>query len=266
MALILGVGFPVLAFLVLTILRINFLVAMLGITLLMPGTNLLQAISHDCCQTPLAMLAANGLIYFAGVFVCLVVPLTWSVPRDRLRQLSRSLTWAVLGTVAVVCAGAFGMAWVWSAPSDEAMKRQFNRHRNELEELASMAKEDSVMSRIAFDFTWRQDSVAWPRPETEWGIIRARWDQYRKLFRQAGVSEGLIQDKYGNVYFLVHTEGSVVGGASKGFVYCRATGGSPDTFSACSEQHDFGRHDDGKGNGTEYHRLLRNWYLYSDWD
>jgi len=266
MALLLGVGFPALAFLVLTILRSNFLVGMLGITLLMPGINLVQAISHDCCQTSLLMLAANGVIYFAGVFVCLVVPLTWSVPRDRLRQLSRSLTWAVLGTVAVVCVAALGMAWVWSTPSDEAMKRQFNRHKGELEELASMAKEDSVMSRIAFDFTWRQDSVAWPRPESEWGITRDRWDQYRKLFRQVGVSAGFVQDENGNVYFLVHTEGSVVGGASKGFVYCRTTEASLNTYSACREGHDFGRSDDGKGNGNEYHRLSQGWYLYSDWD
>jgi hypothetical protein len=266
MAFLLGVGFPILAFLVLTILGSNLLVAMLGITLLMPGISSLQAFLHDCCQSPLPMLAANGLIYSAGVFVCLVWPLTLNVPRDRLQHLSRSLTWAVLGTVATVCVGTFVLAWVWSTPSDEAMTKQFSRHRGGLEELAAMAKEDSPMSRIAFDFTWRQDSVAWPRPESEWGITRDRWDQYRRLFRQVGVSEGLIQDRNGNIYFLVHTQGSVVGGSSKGFVYCRTIKGSPDTFPACSEQHDFDRHDDGKGNGIEYRHLSQSWYIYSDWN
>ena len=158
------------------------------------------------------------------------------------------------------------MAWVWSAPSDEALARQFNRHREEFETLASMAKEDSVMNRIAYDFTWRQDSVAWPRPEPEWGITEARWNQYRRLFKKVGATAGLSQDQQGNIYFLMHTEGSVVGGASKGFVYCQTTEASPGLILPCSEQRNFGKRDDGNGNSAEYRRLSDHWYIYSDQD
>ena len=267
MTVVIGGGFAALTFLILTTLGTDLLVAMLGAALLWPGIALLQLFFRNCCQSPVPMLAVNGLIYSAVVFV-VAWPLTASLPPDRLRRLCRSMTWIVLATVAFVWAGAAALSWAWSAPSDATMTMQFSRHRDGLEALAAMAKEDSMMSRIAFDFTWRQDSVAWPRPEAEWGITRARWDQYRRLFREVGVSEGLSQDKNGNIYFLVHTEGSVVGGSSKGFVYCRGSRVEAlgDTFSACSEQRDFGRRDDGKGNGNEYRRLSQHWFIYTDWD
>lgn len=266
MAFLLGIGFATLPFLILTALRSNLLVAMVVVGVLMPGISSLQAILHNCCESPVPMLAANGLIYSAGAFVALVWPITARVPRERLQRLARLLAWGVAGTVAVGWGAALALGWVWSAPSNAALTRQFNRHRNELETLATMANEDSGMSRIASDFTWRRDSAAWPRPESEWGITQARWDQYRELFRQIGASEGFIRDQRGNIYFLVHTEGSVVGGTSKGFVYCRTTEASADTFVACSEHRDFGRRDDGKGNGSEYRRLSERWYIYSDWD
>ena len=230
-ALLLGIGFATLVFLTLTALRSNLLVAILGVTALMPGIGSLQAILHNCCESPLPMLAANGLIYSAGAFVALVWPITASLPRERLQRLARLLTWGVAGTVAVGWGAALALGRVSSAPSDAALTQQFNRHRNELETLATMANEDSGMSRIARDFTWRRDSVAWPRPESEWGITEARWDQYRRLFRKVGATAGLIQDQQGNIYFLLHTEGSVVYGASKGFVYCQTTDASPSVGS-----------------------------------
>jgi hypothetical protein len=50
----------------------------------------------------------------------------------------------------------------------------------------------------------------------------------------------------------MHTEGSVVGGASKGFVYCQTTEASPGMILPCGEQRNFGKRDDGNGNGAEY--------------
>ena len=263
-AFLLGIGFATLVFLILTALGSNLLVAMVGIGLLMPGIGSLQAILHNCCESRLPMLAVNGLIYSAVAFLGLVWPVTASVPKERLKRLARSFTYVVVGAVAVGWGAALALAWVWSAPSDEALARQFDRHRNEFEELASMAKEDSVMSRIAYDFTWRQGSVAWPRPEAEWGITEARWDQYRRLFRKVDATAGLSQDQQGNIYFLMHTEGSVVVGASKGFVYCQTTEASPGVILPCSEQRNFGKRDDGNGNGAEYRRLSDHWYIYSD--
>ena len=127
MAFLLGIGFTTLTFLILSALSSNLLVAMLGAGVLMPGIGSLQAISHNCCQSPLPMLAANGLIYSAGAFIGLVWPITASVPRERLRRVTRSLTCGVAGTIAVGWGAALVIGWMWSAPSDEALAKQFNR-------------------------------------------------------------------------------------------------------------------------------------------
>jgi hypothetical protein len=64
-------------------------------------------------------------------------------------------------------------------PSDQKLVRQFYKKRPDLERLVSMLADDSRMTRIAPDFLWTEDSVAWPRPESQWGISRARWDEYK---------------------------------------------------------------------------------------
>jgi hypothetical protein len=59
-----------------------------------------------------------------------------------------------------------------------------------LDRLVEMMDEDWQMARIAPDFTWRQDILAWPRPESEWGISKGRWDDYRSMFRKVGAKDG----------------------------------------------------------------------------
>lgn len=63
MALIIGIGFAALVFLVMTCLSPNLAVGMIGVAVLMPGIGLLGVIRDQCCASPLPMLAANGLIY-----------------------------------------------------------------------------------------------------------------------------------------------------------------------------------------------------------
>jgi len=264
-ALLTGLGFVILLFLVFASLRLNQGVAFVGIAMLMPGISMVGVLFRRCCESPLPMLAANGLIYSGAAF-----PLVWLATRglqeESLHRFARYFTLVVVATVAVAWGTARALESLWSAPSDEALAKQFNQHRNDLEILASMAQKDSQVSRIAGDFIWRQDSAAWPRPEPEWGITADRWNEYRKLFRKIGLTAGLNRDTQGNVYFIVYTEGSVVSGASKGFVYCERTGVSGSAFLPCAEQRDFGKYENPKGKGSEYRRLAQHWYTYSDWD
>jgi hypothetical protein len=75
-------------------------------------------------------------------------------------------------------------------PSDQALEQRFYKQRPVLERLVAMMDEDWQMARIADDFTWRQDSVAWPRPELEWGISRKRWEDIgRYLLMRVSVTE-----------------------------------------------------------------------------
>ncbi len=82
-------------------------------------------------------------------------------------------------------------------PSDDQLLTWFARHRADLELLAQMSDEDFAarrVIRIAPTFTRLVDNWGWPRPETEWGISRDRWDEYRRVFRRVGLDSGLNRD------------------------------------------------------------------------
>jgi len=91
-----------------------------------------------------------------------------------------------------------------------------------------------------------------------------RWDQYRRLFRAAGITAGLEKDESGNVYFIVHTEGLAVGGGSKGLVHCFGVGDVKEVFLPCAEQRDRGQSGDAT-EGDSYHRLEADWYIFEEW-
>lgn len=175
-ALLVGVGFTVLVFAALVSLGSDLAVGMIGITLLMPGIGLLSAFLHNCCESSLPMLVANGLIYSVTAFL-FVWLLTRTQAERSLQRLTRRSTFIVVVSVALGWGTARSLEWAWSAPSDEALTRQFNHHRSELETLVSMAQKDSLVSRVANDFIWRQDSVAWPRPESELGYHRGKMER-----------------------------------------------------------------------------------------
>jgi hypothetical protein len=84
-----------------------------------------------------------------------------------------------------------------------------------------MAEEDTHVIRIAGDFTWLDTDVSWPRKDV--GISDQRWEQYRTLFRKAGVPNGISKDPESfKVFFPIASRGLVPTGQEKGIVYSRA--------------------------------------------
>jgi type II secretory pathway component PulM len=61
-------------------------------------------------------------------------------------------------------------------PADKQLEAHFVNQRVDFDRLKEVAEEDRHMARIAQDFTWRQATFAWPRPEADWGITKERWD------------------------------------------------------------------------------------------
>lgn len=103
-------------------------------------------------------------------------------------------------------------------PSEPRLEAGFEEHRATLEEILEMAAEDEHLIRIASDFTWLEDNLAWPRPENEWGLSRERWNHYRKLFAQAEIPAG-IRKSGGRTYFVAETCGLSISGWASGYVY-----------------------------------------------
>ena len=117
----------------------------------------------------------------------------------------------------VICAVGLGARHAnWRSDAD--LKRQFLAHRTDFEKLVTMLQEDSHLTRIAPDFTWLDDNVAWPRKDI--GVSAVRWDEYRGLFRAVGAPLGLIRDPdTARVFIPIVSEGLVPTGHCKGLVY-----------------------------------------------
>jgi hypothetical protein len=110
-------------------------------------------------------------------------------------------------------------------PTDADLSHRIAEHRKDFEQLVAMAKTDKELLRIAADFTWTTSSVAWPRPASELGFTRQRWDEYRRLFQTLGLEAGVLRpwDHRDAVYLLVQSKGLVTGGSTKGYAYSETT-------------------------------------------
>ena len=132
--------------------------------------------------------------------------------------------------------------------SESSLRREFEANRQVFEELRRLFAEDSHLVRVAPDFTRLNDDWSWPREDI--GLSNERWDLYRRLFEEAGVSAGV--DRQGaQVFFYMSTVGLAVSGASRGVVY---TDKQPSPV---------GEHlDELHGEGIIYVPLSAKWYLF----
>jgi hypothetical protein len=133
----------------------------------------------------------------------------------RLKIVTVGLGLTVVAVLAVAAArGPF--------PSDDALRARFVTHRADFEKLVAMANEDNRLTRISPDFTWLDDDVAWPRKDV--GISEERWNDYRKIFRRVGASEGIAKGTNPTqIIFPIMSRGLVPAGATKGLVYSQAS-------------------------------------------
>jgi len=101
-------------------------------------------------------------------------------------------------------------------PSDTSLQRRFYEHRADLEQIVKMMEQDVHMFRIAQDFTWSDDSVSIRKIK----ISEDRWNQYREIFRLAGVPKGTSRDSAGDIEIIAWTAGLAIAGTTLSYVHC----------------------------------------------
>ena len=122
--------------------------------------------------------------------------------------------------VVFVFQSSFSPSFQSQAPADETLDTNFRARRQTFESLLEMSRTDRSVIRIASDFTWLDTDSSWPRAPEKLGFSKERWDQYRGLFREAGVPEGILQDTEGGItYFICWTQGLMTNGSLKGYAY-----------------------------------------------
>jgi hypothetical protein len=114
------------------------------------------------------------------------------------------------------------------------------------------------VQRIASEFTWLQNNAGWPRPESELGFSRQRWDEYRKLFKELKITGGLArspQQQPIDIMFIASSYGLATGGSYKGYLYSTEEQ-SPIVDSPELEQAEM------KNTRSVYKKLKGNWYIF----
>jgi len=145
-------------------------------------------------------------------------------------------------------------------PSDGQMISNFFTHETEFDTLVKMVSEDQQVSRIAYDFTWLKDNLSWPRPESELGFTKERWDQYRLLFRKLGLAAGILKNSNGSIFFLASTKGLSISGSMKGYVHSdenlEPQVSSLDNISGKIKEREI------PADTPIYRKIKDNWYVY----
>jgi hypothetical protein len=151
-----------------------------------------------------------------------------------------------------------------SHPSDDELIHNFQKYEADFNKLVSMSNEDSTVVRIAPDFTRLENNWRWPRPESELGFSKQRWDEYRALFDKLGLDSGISResDSHGTVIFLTaSSKGMTFRGSSKGYAYSEQEL-SP-VFDSLNqnpvEPQKRSKH------GVAYKKIKEHWYLSYDW-
>jgi hypothetical protein len=150
-------------------------------------------------------------------------------------------------------------------PSDTALISLFQENESSFNKLVEMSNIDSNVVRIAPDFTWLETNANWPRPESQLGFTQERWKEYRTLFQQLHLNDGISRGNDSNgvvILFIAHSSGLVVNGSSKGIVY------SQKKLSPLFESLDQNEklNPDNQDNGIAYRKIQGHWYLYYDWE
>lgn len=158
-----------------------------------------------------------------------------------------------LGPIALVAAMIWGILQMSNPPSDNALLRQFQRHRATLDRIVQMAQADKWLGRVGPNWI-EQDG-----PQHT-AISPARLREYRRLLDSADVRNGFqICDRATEINFYCWSEGAEFGtDTDKGFAYLA----KPPAHTLSSLD---GYDPGGESVVVAYRHITGHWYLYYDY-
>lgn len=171
--------------------------------------------------------------------------------------------------VAVACfvlfIGGASVLLMWSCdpPSFGTLERRFVQEKSELETIVAMSDVNAQL--IAIDPQWlATTNRQCERYCAESGITPQRYNQYRRLFAQTGLSQGLRRDgASGDVFLIVKSAGLLNRGTSNGYLHCGQ--GQKHRYGPCFSTDASGQHTNSPGDEAySFRRVAHRWYVYSE--
>jgi hypothetical protein len=169
------------------------------------------------------------------------------------------------GSLLVVFASALALLMVsCNPPSLATLARRFPSERRDLEEIVRMSDEDSTLSVIDPGWLQVRNGPQFLTFDPKSGITEARWNEYRRIFRNNDITQGIRRyQPDGDAFIIVKSVGLLDNGYSNGYLYC--SNGPEHSYPPCSSKDDRGSHPqtDG-GEAYSFIRLSDRWYAFSD--
>ncbi len=109
-------------------------------------------------------------------------------------------------------------------PTDEELRKIFEKNRPKFDELVTMSDRDSKLLRIDYDFTWirGESRLGQSGTDSSIGFTQERWDRYKALFTELDIRDGLTRSEQGTYIELAFvSKGLAVGGIQKGLAFSR---------------------------------------------
>jgi hypothetical protein len=141
---------------------------------------------------------------------------------------------------------------------DANLEKWFSANRNLFDQLAMMAEADKNLARIAPTFFKVGNNNSAPIYQASPLLDLNRWDEYRKLFRQLRLDNGILRlSDYPNAVLMIPLGTDPQNGLqSKGFAFSR------DALSPTCKSLDKKSFRNSKGEICFKH-LAGNWYLFA---
>lgn len=145
------------------------------------------------------------------------------------------------------------------------LQTQFSLKEPSLDQLRTMAEQDSHVIRIAADYTNLNNSSVWPRKDV--GFSEARWNEYRSLFEKLSLQEGVVrtEDFPGAIFFVVVAKGLCTGGSSAGYFYSTEEP-SPISNTPTETLNTEARNNPKRYYAFVFKKLKSNWYEFYEVD
>jgi hypothetical protein len=145
--------------------------------------------------------------------------------------------------------------------SDSKLEQKFRSHSADFDQLVKMFEEDQRIVIIRPNLTTLDNDSSWPRKDI--GISVERWNQYRKLFKELGLSQGLERrNDYSAILLVADGSGPVTASSYKGYAYSERPV-SPSLNSLDAKWLPPSVYDK-KGHAIVFKPIAKNWYLYRE--
>jgi hypothetical protein len=164
--------------------------------------------------------------------------------------------------------------WEAEPPDLPMLTKHFSERQATLAQILAMSDRDTHFARIDPTFVDYGYIDGTPGGQSMWGDANSplptdHWTQYRKLFSEAGLDQGISRDADGNVFFMAGSIGLLNRGHSTGYLFCRDPG-SPASRSSRFEPCTLSLQDSGsreyqaepRVEAYKFKRVADHWYVF----